>query len=173
MDRLKNLIIDTAGALKRYDFAHSAVELFEELNLDTADRLTDGNDAIKEASNIASIAYNLQFITNKLGLNDILYRIKIAKNNAPESNILKEKYERAETFTKLISHFILLIIHSLYYIDFQKLEKSTIPLNKCLSFGIEIGKLMANKMEERLNDEYNIAKILEAEFGVKGNKNKK
>jgi len=172
MDRLENLFIFSTGSTK-YDFAHTPIKYVADFNKTISKALSKdddqpellGGDPYK--GNEILIQTNVRYITDKLGLNDLIYRLTVAKDNAKTSTVLEEKLNRATAISELIANFVLLLIHNLYWIKLNTYRKSTLPLSRAYNFAIDIGKDLVDKFEKRLNEEYNISNILEAEFGKK------
>lgn len=174
MDRLNNLIIKDENDNNAYDFAHFPYKYINSTIKSSKERILKDETAIefkkenfKIDLNMATIGANEQVIENKLGLYDLLYRLQIASKNSGGSSILKEKYDRAKAMREIIINTILSMIHTLYWSNFNEYQKSSMPLNRAYDFAIDIGRELVSKFEERLNKEYNIANILESEFGVK------
>jgi len=169
MDRLNNVNITADGGI-RFDFAHAFIPDFLQLiNRGNVGRLTNGlNDfTLITAANSSFIEANERHVSNKLGINDMIYKLTVAFENAPNSTILREKLDRANAISRIISNFILSLIHTLYWVNLADFKKSTLPLSRAYNFAIDIGKDLVSRFEKRLNDEYNIANVLETEFGVK------
>jgi len=175
MDRLNNVIIKSAASYK-YDFAHAPAAFADRFNKTISEVLTkdddDGSllDGDPYEKNGIYIESNVRHIKDKLGLNDLIYRLTIASDAAKNSTVLKEKLDRANDISELIANFVLLLIHNLYWIHLKTFKKSTLPLSRAYNFAIDIGKDLVNKFEKRLNEEYDIANILEEQFGKKNPK---
>jgi len=189
MDKLNNLYINLPGGVK-YDFAHvlynsaddpSVNKFISDMKVKNLNALLKADFDLIAANRTANVSFmnaNIQIIQNKLGLNDLLYRLETASKSANRPSILEEKLSRAQSFTELLCNFVLLIIHNLYWIKISNaaglrvFEKSSIPLNKCYDFALEMGLEMTRMFEKRLNEEYSIANAIEEQFGIK-NTNKK
>jgi len=171
MDRLNNLKISDNGGNIDFDFAHFSRAFFTSRKENAEDRIIDAAAAFIN-DNGPIVNANLRFIQDQLGINKTLWRLdQIYKKS--KSEIVKEKYDRAVAFKDVVSNFCLEIIMILYWIDFQKLQKSTIGLKRSLDFAIHLGTEMVRLFEKRLDDEYNQAAILEEELGITYKKNKK
>jgi len=182
MDRLNDLKITNADGDIEFDFAHFSREFFTKRKENAEDRIIDGNaDFINDNGPIVNA--NLRFIQDQLGINKVLYRLdqvyKNTRRRLPDgsldggSGLIKEKYDRAKIFKDLVSNFSLEIIMILYWIDLDKMQKSTIGLKRSLDFAIHLGTEMVRLFEKRLDEEYNQATILEDELGIKYKKGKK
>jgi hypothetical protein len=178
MDKLNNLLINGDNNNNLYDFAHlgfnfsnkSIVSSKKRLLKNTTDKVIEKDNFINEA-NVPIMNANLQVVENRLGLNNLLYRLEVA-SKASNSSILKEKYERSRDIAELINNTVLSMVHKLYWTKFEDLEKSSIPLSRAFDFAIDVGSDLVKKYEQRLEQEYNLANILETEFskaGVKKN----
>jgi len=172
MDRLNDLKITNVGGDIEFDFAHFSREFITSRKENAEDRIID-NGAAFINDNAPIVNANLRFIQDQLGINKTLYRLDQVLKASKNSDIVKEKYGRAKAFKDLVSNFCLEIIMILYWIDLQKMQKSTIGLKRSLDFAIHLGTEMVRLFEKRLDDEYNQAAILEEELGITYKKNKK
>jgi len=186
MDLLYNLKITDAAGIK-YDFAH-VIHLRNEFIRDVMfkNRLalfTDADNSLTllnatAAENEAYMNSNIQVVKNKLGLNKLIYNLQSATTAAGGPSILAEKLSRAKVFSELTANFVLLLIHSLYWINIRNAaevvvcEKSSIPLSNCFDFAIKVGMEITRMFEKRIDEEYNIASALEEQFGPKATNKK-
>jgi len=186
MDILYNLKITVDGGTK-YDFAH-VLNLTNEFitNMMVKNRaaiFTDADNSLTllaatSADNLAYLNANIQVVKNKLGLNKLVYNLDTANRAAGNPSILTEKLSRAKIFSELTANFVLLLTHSLYWINIRNAagvivcEKSSIPLTNCFDFAIKVGTEITRMFEKRLDEEYSIANAIVEEFGPKGLKRK-
>lgn len=109
----------------------------------------------------SAMQYNSNvYITGRIGLSDLIYRITTAQRSNKSSPILFEKLQRAEEFAVLASNFTLELATLLRWVNVtdKELVGSNITPNKALNFAIDIGSELVKKFEQRLDQEYSIAK---------------
>ena len=120
---------------------------------------------------------NEAYIEEELNLHAYYYDLHMAwKNTAAKeedrSSILKEKLDRCEKFKDLLVNFTLELINMLYWIDPTVYEKSNIGVMKSCEFAISISKKIASEFSKRLDEEYDLSRMIEMEFGKNMEKRK-
>jgi len=170
MDKLNNLFITNPDGVIVYDFAHVPVSYIDNTILTPARAriIRSVNNNYITGTNNAYTNANVEVINNMLNLNQLIYRLEIAYNTSGKSLILKEKLDRAKAMRNVISNSVLLLIHTMYWTDLNKLQRSTISLKKAFDFGISVGQDLCKKFEDLLDKEYDLASILEIEYGKTG-----
>jgi len=182
MDKLNNLIFKDKNDNDTYDFSYIPVNFINSIIkssvknvLKDATNTSIKNTDFKKEENLAIMAANEQVVENKLQFNDLIYKLEIAAKSTgytgvdgTGSSILVEKLLRAKAMREIIISTVLSMIHSLYWTNFEKSEKGSMPLSRCFDIAIDIGQELVNKFSQRLDQEYNLANVIAQEFGKKG-----
>jgi len=167
---LLNFLYITHSKGTAYEFAHSPTDFILEFNKTLSKSITADDGDIKllattddQKKNKSIIEANLRLVSDKLEINDLLWRLESALANS-KSTLLQEKFNRAKAISSLITNFVLLLVHNLYWINLKTYQKSSLSLKKAFDFAIDIGKDLVSKFEQRLNKEYNLTAVIESEF---------
>jgi len=88
--------------------------------------------------------------------------------NGRANHILTKKLNRLLAFRDSVCNFCLEIIHQMYWVDFKRYKKTNLSLTDCANFAVNLCKDLSDKFIARLDQEYNIAKVIQEEFSKTG-----